>query len=155
MRQRLCEATIYDINRRFGNNIRVQRSKKYSVRIKEYLLDPLYIIFEVTGGTKPYEVHVAFEKVAPKTVSALKNSLKNGQVKISCACKDYAYRFAYQATRGNFSLDNEHRPAPIRNPNNSLGPACKHVAAVLKNTNWVYALMADMKKTERKEDEKK
>jgi len=98
---------------------------------------------------------VAFEKVAPKTVSALKNSLKNGQVKISCACKDFAYRFNYSATKNNFSLGGEHRPSNITNPNDSLGPACKHVAAVLKNTNWVYALMADMKKTERKEDEKK
>ena len=146
MRIRLCEATIQDIDRRYGNNIRVQRSKKYSVRIKEYILDPLYIVFEVTGGTKPYEVHLAFENVSPKTVTALKKSLKNGQAKLSCSCPDFRYRFSYWSTRRNFGLDNEHRPAKIRNPNDSLGPACKHVAAVIKNPNWMYPLMADMKK---------
>ena len=156
MRIRLCEATIQDIDRRFGNNVRVQRSKKYSVRIKEYILDPLYVVFEVTGGAKPYEVHLAFEDVSPKTVTALKKSLRNGQSKISCSCDDFRYRFSYWSTRRNFGLDNEHRPAKIRNPNDSLGPACKHVAAVIKNTNWVYSLMADMKKgNTHKDDEKK
>lgn len=154
MRIRLCEATIQDIDRRFGNNIRVQRSKKYSVRIKEYMLDPLYVIFEVTGGTKPYEVHLAFENVAPKTVTALKNSLKNGQAQLSCSCPDWRFRFAFVANKRGYSLDNEHRPAPIRNPRDDLGPACKHVAAVLKNMNWVYALVADMKKSENKNKDK-
>ncbi len=117
-------------------------------------------MFEVTGGTKPYEVHLGFEDVSPKTVQALKNALRNNQIKLSCDCFDYKFRFSYWATRHNFSMDNEHRPAKIRNPKDNLGPSCKHVAAVLKNLNWTYALIADMKKNSKddkdnKEDEDK
>lgn len=104
----------------------------------------------MTGGREPYEVHLAFKDVAPKTVTALKNAIRNNQIKLSCSCPDFRYRFSYWSARHDFSLDNEHRPANIRNPKDSLGPACKHVAAVIKNLNWTYAIIADMKKQENK-----
>ena len=52
-------------------------------------------------------------------------------------------------------MDNEHRPAKIRNPKDNLGPSCKHVAAVLKNLNWTYALIADMKKNSKDDKDNK
>ena len=148
MRIRLCEATIQDIDRKYGNNIRVQRSKGYTVRMKEFITDPLYITFEVTGGRKPYEVELAFEGVAPKTVTAMKNSIKNSQIRISCDCPDATYRFNYVQGKNGFGLNTEHRPANIRNPKDNLGPGCKHIAAVVKNQKWIYQLASEMKKRE-------
>ena len=68
-------------------------------------------------------------------------------------CPDFKFRFNYLSTKHGFGLENEHRPPNIRNPKDNLGPACKHVAAVIKNLNWTYALISDMKKHENKSKE--
>lgn len=154
MKIRLCEATIYDINRRFGNNIRKRRSKGYKVRVKEYTINPLYIVFEVTGGTHPYEVDLAFKDVNPKSKRAIENAIKNNQILIGCDCPDFAFRFKFLANKNGFGFATEHRPANIRNPNDSLGPACKHVAAVLDNLSWASEVANGIKEEESKEKER-
>lgn len=79
MRIRLCEATTRDIRRKYGtSSARARKARNYSVKIKEFTLDPLYIVFEVNGGTRPYEVDMAFKDVAPKSRAAIKNAIKNG-----------------------------------------------------------------------------
>lgn len=154
MKIRLCEATIYDINRRFGNNIRKRRSKGYKVKVKEYTINPLYIVFEVTGGTHPYEVDLAFKDVNPKSKRAIENAIKNNQILIGCSCSDFRYRFSFNANKNGFGFNTEHRPAKITNPNDSLGPACKHVAAVLDNLSWVSEVANGIKEEESKEKER-
>ena len=143
MRIRLCEATIRDLKRKYGSSSnRVRKSRNYSVKIKEFVLDPLYIVFEVIGGTRPYEVDLAFKNVSPKSKRAIKNAIANGQVKVGCSCLDFKYRFAYTANKNGFGFDTEHRPANITNPRDNLGPGCKHIAAVLNNdSNWINELV--------------
>lgn len=143
MRIRLCEATTRDIRRKYGtSSARARKAHNYSVKIKEFTLDPLYIVFEVNGGTRPYEVDMAFKDVAPKSRAAIKNAIKNGQVKIGCSCPDYKFRFAYHANKDGYGFDTEHRPANITNPRNDKGPGCKHVAAVLNNEDsWINELI--------------
>lgn len=53
-------------------------------------------------------------------------------------CEDYKYRLAYWNTRSNINAGKpETRPSNITNPTNDLGPACKHISAVLANINWL------------------
>lgn len=155
MRIRLCEATIYDINRRFGNNIRKRRSKSYKVEVKEFTINPLYIVFEVTGGAHPYEVDLAFKDVNPKSKRAIENAIKNNQILIGCSCFDFRYRFAFNSNKNGFGFNTEHRPSKITNPNDSLGPACKHVAAVLDNLSWVSQVSNGIREEESKEKDNK
>jgi len=151
MRIRLCEATIRDINRRYGNNPRQRRASGYKVRIKDFTTDPLYIVFEVTGGRRPYEVDLAFKDVAPKSRRAIQNAIKNNQIKVSCSCPDNAFRFRYYQEKDNYGFSGEHRPPEKTNPRNSLGPGCKHIAAVLGNLSWVNQLMSKTKEEEEEE----
>ena len=106
MKQKLCEATIQDLKRRYGgSSSRAQKSRDYSVKIKEFTLDPLYIVFEVNGGTRPYEVDMAFKDVAPKSRIAIKKSIANGQVKIGCSCPDAKFRFNYWQNRKGYGFE--------------------------------------------------
>ena len=143
MRIRLCEATTRDIRRKYNPaSTRAQKSRDYSVSIKEFTLDPLYIVFEVTGGTRPYEVDMAFKDVAPKSRAAIKNAIKNGQVKTGCSCPDAKFRFNYWQNKNGYGFDTEHRPANVTNPKNDKGPGCKHLAAVLsREDQWINELI--------------
>ena len=155
MRIRLCEATIQDLKRKYGRvSSRAQKSRDYSARIKEFTLDPLYIVFEVSGGTRPYEVDMAFKDVAPKSKSAIKNAIQNGQVKIGCSCPDAKFRFNFHQNKGGYGFDTEHRPPNITNPRNDLGPGCKHVAAVLNSSDrWINELIRKSRIKDNEDDE--
>lgn len=51
------------------------------------------------------------------------------------------YRFSYWASVNDLILgDKENRPSDITNPDDKLGPACKHVILVLSNTSWIVKL---------------
>ena len=59
-------------------------------------------------------------------------------VYIHCSCPDWKYRFAYWATKNQIISDSpENRPSNETNPQDKLGPACKHVLLVLSNTSWL------------------
>lgn len=59
-------------------------------------------------------------------------------VYIRCTCPDFYYRFGYWATKNNIiSGDVQLIPSDETNPNDDLGPACKHVLLVLSNTSWL------------------
>lgn len=53
-------------------------------------------------------------------------------------CPDWTYRMSYWATQTNItSGPPQVIPSDITNPNNDLGPGCKHVMLVLSNTKWI------------------
>lgn len=56
-------------------------------------------------------------------------------------CPDWQYRMSYFASVNDLILgDKENRPSDITNPDDKLGPACKHVILVLSNTSWIVKL---------------
>ena len=66
---------------------------------------------------------------------------KEDHVKVKCNCKDWTYRMSYWASVNDIILgDKENRPSDETNPNDNLGPACKHVILVLSNTSWLIKL---------------
>ena len=53
-------------------------------------------------------------------------------------CPDWRFRLSYWATMGDInSGELENRPSDITNPDNKLGPGCKHVMLVLANSAWL------------------
>lgn len=71
-------------------------------------------------------------------VRALITSFNKNDVYVSCQCPDFKYRFSYYATINKItSGEPELIPSKITNPNDKLGPACKHVMCVLANTSWI------------------
>lgn len=105
----------------------------------------------VTGKTNNYSVTIELISFLDKLNDALKtqsftvptfqqvlmNALLSEDVKCSCTCPDYIYRFSFVSTLND---DNSGRPqavpAPITNPANTKG-SCKHILHVLTNRTWV------------------
>ena len=113
------------------------------------------ISIEVKGETDDYLVKISYGGF----LDALKDELKRNNteiidlrliirsliiafnrndVYISCSCPDFFYRFGYWATINNInSGEPQLIPSDETNPNNHLGPGCKHVMLVLSNTSWL------------------
>ena len=71
-------------------------------------------------------------------IRALIDAFNTDNVYIHCSCPDWKYRMNYWATITDInSGEAELRPSDITNPNNNLGPGCKHVMLVLANTGWL------------------
>ena len=71
-------------------------------------------------------------------IRALVVSFNKGDVYISCNCSDFFYRFGYWASVDNInSGEPQLIPSDETNPNNKLGPGCKHILLVLSNTSWI------------------
>lgn len=69
---------------------------------------------------------------------AFVKALNSSNIKISCSCPDFEYRFKYQATKAGYnSGKGETRPSEKTNPRNNLGSSCKHVLFILNNAEWV------------------
>ena len=69
---------------------------------------------------------------------ALVTGFNKDDVYIHCSCPDWAYRFAFFATRNQInSGEEENRPSDITNPDDKKGSACKHVLLVLSNNKWL------------------
>ena len=69
-------------------------------------------------------------------VKVIISSFNKGDVYIRCSCPDFKYRFGYWATIDKFiNGEPELIPSDETNPDNKLGPACKHVLCVLANTS--------------------
>ncbi|MCM1323024.1 MAG: SWIM zinc finger family protein [Acetobacter sp.] len=104
----------------------------------------------VHGKTDDYTITIQIDKFLDKLNQALAKSqfsvptfqkvlmaaISTDDIKASCTCPDWAYRFGHAMT---LSDDNagrpEARPAPITNPNNQKG-CCKHILYVLSNKLW-------------------
>lgn len=136
---------------RFANNVRnynkIDMNKLFRTNI-------LTINIEVKGETDDYIVTISFggfldilrdyiEKSNGKLdlrtiVRSLIDAFNRDNVFIHCSCPDWKYRMAYFATKDQIIAQNpENRPSKITNPNNKLGPGCKHVMLVLANTGWL------------------
>lgn len=71
-------------------------------------------------------------------IKALIISFNKNDVYIHCSCPDFKYRFGYWATMNDInSGEPELIPSDETNPNDDLGPACKHSMLVLSNTSWI------------------
>lgn len=119
---------------------------------KDNIID---ITIEVIGETDTYEVKISYGGF----LDTLKNELKRygselidlrliikaliiafnkNDIYINCSCPDWRYRMGYWATVKKLnSGELELRPSNQTNPNNDLGPGCKHVILVLANTSWI------------------
>ena len=105
----------------------------------------------VRGKTNNYNVTIELIKFLDKLNAALRtqtftvptfqqvlmNALLSEDMKCSCTCPDYTYRFSYVSSLND---DNSGRPqgvpAPITNPTNTEG-SCKHILHILTNRTWV------------------
>lgn len=159
----------YKTDQSKGKNRYARRThSKISTSVKEYndidmnkffKEDILDFQIKVHGETDDYMVRLSFGGILDKLQKAIeKNNGKldfriivrvliecfnKGDVYIFCSCPDWKYRIGYWASVNDIIVgDKETRPSDITNPNDDLGPACKHVCLVLQNTQWVYKLSA-------------
>ena len=120
---------------------------------KLFKQDILTVNIPVRGETDDYTVRISFGGFLEILRDQLKDSesidfravsraaiigFNKGDVFIHCSCPDWAYRFAYYASRNDINSGTEEtRPSEITNPDDKLGSACKHVLLVLNNTSWI------------------
>ena len=135
---------------------RVSNSTKEYNRIdmnKLFKEDILEVNIKVHGETDEYLVGISFsgflDELQKETkrsgklelrevIRALVNSFNKDNVYIKCSCPDFKYRFNYWATKNDIVLgQGEIRPSNITNPDDNLGPACKHIYLILSNTSWL------------------
>lgn len=112
---------------------------------------------DVQGETNEYVVTISFGGFLDELHSELKkandilalrvvirsllNSFNGENVYIRCSCPDFQYRGAYWASKNNIIVgERENRPSDITNPNDDVGPGCKHIMLVLSNTSWMIKL---------------
>lgn len=120
---------------------------------KENILD---VNIPVQGETDKYTVKISFGGVLDQLhkqlktadelnlkiiIRALLSCFNDKDVRISCSCPDWYYRFSYVATLNNTnSGEPQTIPAPITNPNDDKGSGCKHTCLALSNTTWLIKL---------------
>ena len=139
------------VKSKFANNVRNYNKIDMNKLFRSNILD---VNIEIKGETDDYLVTMSFggfldtlrdelERRDSKLdlriiIRALLQSFNSGDVYIRCTCPDWHYRMGYWASVDNIITGNkEIRPSKITNPNNKLGPGCKHVMLVLSNTGWI------------------
>lgn len=137
------------VKSRFSTSTREYNSIDMNSLFKEGILT---IKIPVHGETDDYEVTIKFGGLLDKIrnrlngnpvnlkdiIRALLDGFDSDDVYIHCSCPDWKYRMAFWATMSDInSGDPENRPSDITNPNNKLGPGCKHVMLVLANSAWL------------------
>lgn len=66
---------------------------------------------------------------------------REDHVLVKCSCPDWKYRMAYFASVNDIILgEKETIKSDKTNPDDKLGPACKHVILVLSNNSWIVKL---------------
>ena len=74
-------------------------------------------------------------------IQAITDCFNRNDVYIFCSCPDWKYRLSAWATINQITSGTpETRPSNITNPNDTLGPGCKHVMLVLGNQMWIVVL---------------
>lgn len=139
------------VKSRIANSVKQYNAIDMNKLFKQDILD---VDISVTGETDSYIVKISFggfceliQKEIEKqqgvfnykaVTRALIRGFNQDDVYISCNCSDWKYRFNYYATKNNITSGSpENRPSDITNPDDNLGPACKHVLLVLSNTSWL------------------
>lgn len=118
---------------------------------KDGILD---IDIEVRGETDTYLVKLSFGGLLDAIYSELTRfertldlrtiiraitlAFNKEEVYIACTCFDWKYRFRYFATVNKINSGSpEFIPSDQTNPDDTLGPGCKHTLLVLSNTAWI------------------
>lgn len=115
----------------------------------------LTVNVSVNGETDDYTVRISFggfldilhdelkktdNKLDLRVITrALLTGFNRDDVYIWCSCEDFRYRFQYWATRNDINSGEPQYDNGkwIRNPDDKLGSACKHVLLVLSNNTWL------------------
>lgn len=93
-----------------------------------------YILEEIQNQIKRNNNKLEFKCI----LIALQRVFNQGNVFVSCTCKDWQYRQAYNASKGGYNSGNlEIRASNITNPGDTKGAGCKHVNLVLGNVDWI------------------
>lgn len=60
-------------------------------------------------------------------------------LKVNCTCPDWIYRYKFWATQSgfNYGTPQNDNGKEIRNPDNTIGSVCKHLASLLYNKSWL------------------
>lgn len=135
---------------KIGSNTRQYNRLNMNQLFKQGILT---IGIEVRGETDDYIVKIKYggfldalhtqlrdgnEIELRNIIKALVIAFNKEDVYIDCSCPDFRYRFGYWATKNNIgSGEPELRPSDETNPNDNLGPGCKHILLVLANTSWI------------------
>lgn len=137
------------------SNVRELNKIDFNLLFKDNILT---VGVEVQGETDDYLVTISFgglldelqdllsrnpnQKLDLRTVvKALVNCFNKDNIYFRCTCADFQYRHSYWASKNNLIVgDKELRPSDETNPDNSMGPACKHIMLVLSNSKWVVKL---------------
>lgn len=139
------------VKSRFASSTRSYNQINMNELFKE---DILTVGIEVHGETDDYKVLIKFGNLLEllrrrlsqqndildlrAIIRALIDAFNSDNVYISCSCPDFFYRFGYWDTKTNInSGEPQYIPSPITNPDNNLGPGCKHTMLVLSNTGWL------------------
>lgn len=115
---------------------------------KEDILDA---DISVQGETNKYTVTISFYGVwenyegelSRKSIKdAITKAYRTEDIYVYCTCPDFYYRYSYVATQNGYITKHiQTIPAPIRNPHDSLGSACKHVLLCLfQSQRWITEL---------------
>ena len=116
--------------------------------------DTLSFGVKITGKTSSYVVYISFSnifneiqhqvklnknKLSPDIIyKALLTCINSEDVKFNCSCPDYKYRLKYFASKNGYNYgEQETRASKITNPEDTKGPACKHIIAALNNLEWL------------------
>lgn len=109
---------------------------------------------EVIGETNTYIVTISFGGFLDKLheqikisgdklslrciVRALIEAFNSDNVYYRCSCPDSIYRQNYWLSQEDIIVGpKETRPSKITNPDNNLGPGCKHIMLVISNHSWL------------------
>ena len=120
-----------DMNKLFRQDILdlnihiIGETDKYVVKIKfGGILDALHSLLQAGNS---FDLRIM--------TKAIVQAFNRNDVYISCDCPDFFYRFGYYATVNNInSGEPQLIPSKETNPDDVLGPGCKHVMLVLANT---------------------
>lgn len=123
------------------SNVLTNNSLVVHLQVGDYddvveLEDILYWVQISAENTNSYTPNQINTKVVTQ---AMMNSIDGMDIKLDCTCKDWQYRFAYQATLLGYKYgEKEGRPNEDAraNPDNR-GGVCKHLTAVLSNKRWL------------------
>lgn len=137
------------VKSRFSSSTREYNNIDMNSLFKEGILT---VGIPITGETDNYIVTIKFGNLLDKLknrsvndkldlrsiIRSLIDGFDDGDVYIHCSCPDWQYRMAYWATMDDLNSGTpENRPSDITNPDNKLGPGCKHVMLTLANSAWL------------------
>jgi hypothetical protein len=144
--------------RRLFSNIQYPNRALSTLDINKFMKsDILDAKISVRGETDNYTVSVSFfgtwdnyqgELSVRNIKDAVTKAYRSEDVYIFCSCPDFAYRYAYIATKEGYITERaETRPANKTNPHDSLGSCCKHCLLILmQSQRWIGELAKNIYK---------